>query len=168
LVSDRRLPPPGSVEEQSDLRRRARGNGEQLSYVHFEDESSRRSATKLLSLSATANAIFPNSISAVRSSSTRSSISLLVSSRRAPLVLACAAAFRQSSIFRAISLLIHVCSATNCASSCHRSCAGAAASSVWSWEYSCLMDCTETCNPDRQNDGYRQVQAAAPSNLVRR
>jgi hypothetical protein len=44
----RRFPPPWSVEEQSACFVVRDANGQQLSYVYFEEEPGRRSAAKLL------------------------------------------------------------------------------------------------------------------------
>jgi hypothetical protein len=49
-MSQRRFPPPWSVEELNDACFVVRdANGQQLTYVYFEDEPGRRSAAKLLS-----------------------------------------------------------------------------------------------------------------------
>jgi hypothetical protein len=49
-MSQRRFPPPWSVEEYNDACFIVRdANGQQLAYVYFEDEPGRRSAAKLLS-----------------------------------------------------------------------------------------------------------------------
>ncbi len=49
-VTERRFPPPWSVEEYNDACFIVRDhNGQKLAYVYFEDEPGRRSAAKLLS-----------------------------------------------------------------------------------------------------------------------
>jgi hypothetical protein len=48
-VTERRFPPPWSVEEQPACFAVRDHNGQQLAYVYFEDEPGRRSAAKLLS-----------------------------------------------------------------------------------------------------------------------
>jgi hypothetical protein len=47
-MSQRRFPPPWSVEEQSACFVVRDHNGQALAYVYFEDEPGRRSAAKLL------------------------------------------------------------------------------------------------------------------------
>ncbi len=48
-MTARRFPPPWSVEEYNDARFIVRDhNGQQLAYVYFDDEPSRRSAAMLL------------------------------------------------------------------------------------------------------------------------
>jgi hypothetical protein len=48
-VSNRRFPPPWSIEEHNDACFIVRdSNGQQLAYVYFEEEPGRRSAAKLL------------------------------------------------------------------------------------------------------------------------
>jgi hypothetical protein len=49
LVTNRRFPPPWSVEELEACFVVRDSNGQQLAYVYFEDEPGRRSAAKLLS-----------------------------------------------------------------------------------------------------------------------
>jgi hypothetical protein len=44
----RRFPPPWSINEQNNACFIVRTRGHALAYVYFEDESGRRSATKLL------------------------------------------------------------------------------------------------------------------------
>jgi hypothetical protein len=48
-VTERRFPPPWSVEEQAACFVVRDHNGQALAYVYFEDEPGRRSAAKLLS-----------------------------------------------------------------------------------------------------------------------
>ena len=49
-MTERRLPPPWSIEELNDACFVVRdSNGQQLAYVYFEEEPGRRSAAKLLS-----------------------------------------------------------------------------------------------------------------------
>jgi hypothetical protein len=48
-MTDRRFPPPWSVEEQEACFVVRDHNGQQLAYVYFEEEPGRRSAAKLLS-----------------------------------------------------------------------------------------------------------------------
>jgi hypothetical protein len=48
-VTQRRFPPPWTVEEQAACFVVRDSNGQQLAYVYFEDEPGRRSAAKLLS-----------------------------------------------------------------------------------------------------------------------
>jgi hypothetical protein len=48
-MSERRFPPPWSVEEQPACFVVRDHNGQALAYVYFEDERGRRSAAKLLS-----------------------------------------------------------------------------------------------------------------------
>jgi hypothetical protein len=48
-VTERRFPPPWSVEEQSACFVVRDHNDQALAYVYFEDEPGRRSAAKLLS-----------------------------------------------------------------------------------------------------------------------
>jgi DNA-binding LacI/PurR family transcriptional regulator len=47
-VTERRFPPPWSIEEQPACFVVRDGTGQQLAYVYFEDERGRRSATKML------------------------------------------------------------------------------------------------------------------------
>jgi endo-1,4-beta-D-glucanase Y len=47
-MTDRRFPPPWSVEEQAACFVVGDHNGQKLTYVYFEDEPGRRSAAKLL------------------------------------------------------------------------------------------------------------------------
>jgi hypothetical protein len=47
-MANRRFPPPWSVEEQDACYVVRDHDGQQLAYVYFEDEPSRRSAAKLL------------------------------------------------------------------------------------------------------------------------
>jgi hypothetical protein len=47
-MPDRRFPPPWSVEEQNACFVVRDHNGQQLTYIYFEDEPSRRTAAKLL------------------------------------------------------------------------------------------------------------------------
>jgi hypothetical protein len=48
MNSNRRFPPPGSVEEQSACFVVRDRGGRALSYIYFEDEPGRRSAAKLM------------------------------------------------------------------------------------------------------------------------
>ena len=48
-MTDRRFPPPWSVEELDACFVVRDNDGQQLAYVYFEDEPGRRSAAKLLS-----------------------------------------------------------------------------------------------------------------------
>ncbi len=48
-MTERRFPPPWSVEELDACFVVRDSNGQQLAYVYFEDEPGRRSAAKLLS-----------------------------------------------------------------------------------------------------------------------
>jgi hypothetical protein len=48
-LTARRFPPPWTVEEQAACFVVRDDNGQELAYVHFEDEPGRRSAAKLLS-----------------------------------------------------------------------------------------------------------------------
>jgi hypothetical protein len=48
LPAPRRFPPPWSVDEQDACFVVRDHNGQQLTYVYFEDEPGRRSAAKLL------------------------------------------------------------------------------------------------------------------------
>jgi hypothetical protein len=47
-VSERRFPPPWSIEERAAAFAVCDGNGQALAYVYFGDEPGRRSAAKLL------------------------------------------------------------------------------------------------------------------------
>jgi hypothetical protein len=47
-VTERRFPPPWSVEEQPGYCIVRDANGQQLAYVYYESEPDRRSASKLL------------------------------------------------------------------------------------------------------------------------
>jgi hypothetical protein len=47
-VTDRRFPPPWSIEEQAACFTVRDHNGQALAYVYFEEEPGRRSAAKLL------------------------------------------------------------------------------------------------------------------------
>jgi hypothetical protein len=48
-MTERRFPPPWSVEEQSACFVVRDANGQALSYIYYESEPGRRSAAKLLS-----------------------------------------------------------------------------------------------------------------------
>ena len=47
-MTERRFPPPWSIEEQPACFVVRDGTGQQLAYVYFEDERGRRSAAKML------------------------------------------------------------------------------------------------------------------------
>lgn len=48
MLSERRFPPPWSVEQQDACFVVRDHNGQALAYIYFEDEPERRSAAKLL------------------------------------------------------------------------------------------------------------------------